>query len=420
MRVAAEDVWTVAQVVARVKRHVEADEALQHLWVVGEVSNFKAHSSGHWYFTLKDSAQMPAVMFRTDAIRSAFRPEDGVSVLAFGRVGVYERQGQTQLYVQHLEPFGAGRAALELEQVKKRLQAEGLFSRPKRPIPVLPRAVGVVTSGTGAALADIQTVAGRRFPGLTLMVFPVAVQGDAAPAAIVDGLQRAGRSGVDVIILARGGGSREDLSAFNAEIVVRAVAASPVPVVSAVGHEVDESLSDLAADLRAPTPSAAAEMVVPERRALEGQLASLRGRLEIQLQARVGRGRERIAAFSEHGMLAHPELWLAQRRMDVLRLEDAVQAGLARSAAARGASLAELRGRLRGVDPTAIMERGYAWVTHPDGRPAHPGELGPGQALHIRWRHDAWAVTTERPLNASGPPADGGVKGDGHDRVSDI
>jgi exodeoxyribonuclease VII large subunit len=307
-----------------------------------------------------------------------------MTILAFGRVGVYERQGQTQLYVQHVEPLGAGRAFLELEQLKKRLQEEGLFSRPKRPLPLLPRAVGVVTSGTGAALADIRTVAARRFPGLPLIVFPVTVQGDGAPASLVEGLTRAGGAGVDVIILARGGGSREDLQAFNAEVVIRAVVGVPVPVVSAVGHEVDESLTDLVADMRAPTPSAAAELVVPERRALETRVTALEERLEVQLRSRIARGRERIEAFSRYGMLAHPELWVAGRRMDVLRLEDALQGGLSRLAAVRTAWLAELRGRLAGTDPTAIMERGYAWVTRPDGRPVMPNELQASERLHVR------------------------------------
>jgi exodeoxyribonuclease VII large subunit len=414
--VRSEDVFTVGQVVARVKRHVEGDEVLQHLWVLGEVSNFKAHSSGHWYFTLKDSAQLPAVMFRSDAARSTFRPEDGLSVLAYGRLGVYERQGQVQLYVQHLEPFGAGQAALELQELKRRLQAEGLFTRPKRSLPLLPRAVAVVTGAASAALADIRTVAGRRFPGLALLVFPVTVQGESAPSSIVEGIRRAGLSGADVIILARGGGSQEDLGAFNAEIVVRAVAGAPVPVVSAVGHEVDESLSDRAADVRAATPAAAAELVVPERQALGALVTTLRERMDLQLRTRITRGRERVATLSEYGVLAHPERWLAGRRLDLSRIEEDLYRSLAHQTAGRATVLAEIRGRLVGMDPTAIMERGYAWVTRPDGRPVVPSDVLVGDRLHVQWRRHGWAVTAEQALGPNGVAA-GGSKGDGDSHV---
>ncbi len=409
----SEDVWTVGQVVARVKRHIEGDESLQHLWVLGEVSNFKAAASGHWYFTLKDSAQLPAVMFRGDALRNAFRPEDGETVLAYGRLGVYERQGQTQLYVQHLEAFGAGRAALELQELKRRLQAEGLFSRPKRALPLLPRAVAVVTGGASAALADIKTVAGRRFPGLPLLVFPVTVQGETAPASIVEGLTRAGASAADVIILARGGGSREDLAAFNTEVVVRAVFAAPVPVVSAVGHEVDDSLSDLAADVRAPTPSAAAELVVPERQALGSLVGAFRERLEVQLRARVTQGRQRVSALSAYGVLARPERWLGQRRLDLGRIEEDLHRRLAQQTAAKATVLAELRGRLLGMDPTAIMERGYAWVTRPDGKPAVPSAVVVGDRLHVHWRRQGWSVTAEQELFPDADAMTGGGDGGG-------
>ncbi len=404
---ASEQFLTVSQLVGHLKRLVDADPLLQRVWVLGEVSNFKAHSSGHWYFSLKDTAQVRAVMFRRDAARAGFRPEDGQAVLAFGRVSVFERDGQTQLYVSHMEPVGAGQRFLELEALKRRLQAEGWFSRPKRPLPLLPRAVGVVTSRTGAALQDVRTVAERRFPGIRLIVAPVTVQGERAPASIVRALLRVARHpAVDVVIVARGGGSQEDLGAFNTEAVVKAIGQCPRPVVSAVGHEVDITLADLAADVRAATPSAAAEMVVPDRRQLLLQTTALRVRLGAQLETRLVRERRRLDGLTARGPLARPELWLAGRRLAVARQQEALAASGQRWVRARQAVLAELRGRLGALDPLAVLARGYAVVTRADGQRLAVDALRPRDLLNVRWQNARWRVEAQEPL-AAATSADG-------------
>ncbi len=404
---ASEQFLTVSQLVGHLKRLVDADPLLQRVWVLGEVSNFKAHSSGHWYFSLKDTAQVRAVMFRRDAARAGFRPEDGQAVLAFGRVSVFERDGQTQLYVSHMEPVGAGQRFLELEALKRRLQAEGWFSRPKRPLPLLPRAVGVVTSRTGAALQDVRTVAERRFPGIRLIVAPVTVQGERAPASIVRALLRVARHpAVDVVIVARGGGSQEDLGAFNTEPVVKAIGQCPRPVVSAVGHEVDITLADLAADVRAATPSAAAELVVPDRRQLLLQTSALRVRLGAQLETRIVRERRRLDGLTAHGPLARPELWLAGRRLAVARQQEVLAASGQRWVRARQAVLAELRGRLGALDPLAVLARGYAVVTRADGQRLAVDALRPRDLLNVRWQNARWRVEAQEPL-AAATSADG-------------
>ncbi|HKQ97893.1 MAG TPA: exodeoxyribonuclease VII large subunit, partial [Candidatus Polarisedimenticolia bacterium] len=256
-------------------------ESLPAVWVEGEISNLRRYPSGHTYFTLKDDqAQVSAVLFRGQASWLKFRPEDGLKVIAHGRVGLYEARGGYQIVVERLEPAGLGALQLALEQLKARLAAEGLLDPArKRPLPLLPRRIGIVTSERGAALRDILRVLERRFAQVGVVIAPARVQGDGAAeeiAAAIAALNRLG--GLDALIVARGGGSIEDLWAFNEEIVARAIAASAVPVISAVGHETDVTLADLVADLRAPTPSAAAEMVIVSRREIVDRLASLRTR----------------------------------------------------------------------------------------------------------------------------------------------
>lgn len=410
---------TVSQLVARVKRLIESDRLLSGVWVVGELSGVKHHASGHWYFTLKDDAQLRAVMFRREAARLMFVPEDGQAVMAYGRVGVYERDGQTQLYVQHLEPVGAGQQFLALEALKQRLQAEGLFQRPKRPLPVLPRAIGVVTSRSGAALHDVRTVAQRRFPDLPLLVAAVTVQGDNAPAEIVRALKRVGNEpGIDVVILARGGGSREDLMVFNHEAVVRAVAACAVPVISAIGHEVDVTLSDLAADVRAPTPSAAAELAVPERTQLEARVRELGQRLQQRLRLRIAEGRRRLEGWSAHGVLRSPSGFLSERRFALARQEDRLRASLNARLVTRRRALDRGRALLSGLNPSAVLERGFTMVTGENGRPLAYAQVVPHATVHIHWREGAWVAETLSPETC--PPVSdrstGATSASGQDR----
>ncbi|MCL8207599.1 MAG: exodeoxyribonuclease VII large subunit [Actinomycetia bacterium] len=403
-------VWSVSQLVAHLKRLVDEDPALQKLWVVGELANVRRHSSGHWYFTLKDAASIRCVMFRSDAQSLRFHPEDGQAVVVAGRLSVYERDGQCQVYVRYMEPVGMGERYLALEALKRRLAEEGLFSRPKRRLPDLPRAVGVVTSPVGAALQDVRTVTFRRFPGLRLVVAPVLVQGERAPESIVAGLARvAAHPLVDVIIVARGGGSKEDLGAFNDERVVRAVAACPKPVVSAVGHEIDVTLTDLAADVRAPTPSAAAEMTVPERAVLLDRVAAFRRRLVQHVRWRVAQERRRLDGWSTHGVLASPTMLLTGRRMAVARLAEAMEAAYRHDLAGRRARLSRLAGRLEALDPLAVLERGYSLVTDAAGHHVRARDVRVGQTLVVTWADGRWDVASVRAHEAEeGAERDGG------------
>ncbi|HXG04019.1 MAG TPA: exodeoxyribonuclease VII large subunit, partial [Candidatus Binatia bacterium] len=273
-------VLTVTQLTEQLRRTVE--ERFPAVWVEGEISNFRLYGSGHAYFTLKDEgAQLRAVMFRTRTRRLRFEPTDGLHVLAFGALEVYPQRGEYQLVVELLEPRGVGALQLAFEQLKQRLGAEGLFDAGrKRPLPRFPRRIGLVTSPDGAALRDMLRIIGRRFAGLSIVLAPCRVQGEGAAEEIAQGLADLNRlGGVDVIIVGRGGGSLEDLWAFNEEVVARAIAASKVPVISAVGHEVDVTIADFVADVRAPTPSAAAEMVAARRDELIERFAALELRL---------------------------------------------------------------------------------------------------------------------------------------------
>lgn len=279
-RGATPHVYTVTELTREIRDLLE--ESFPSVWVEGEISNLHFHSSGHMYLTLKDDkSQIRAVMFRMQVHQLPFEPEDGMYVLCLGRIGVYEARGEYQLYLDFIEPKGLGALVRALEQLKLRLATEGLFDEArKRPLPFLPRVIGIVTSPTGAVIRDMLRILGRRFPKVHVLVRPVRVQGEGAAQEIAQGIRDLNEwPGVDVIVVARGGGSLEDLWAFNEEEVARAIAASRVPVVSAVGHEVDYTISDFVADMRAPTPSAAAELIVPVHCELHRLLEELRGRL---------------------------------------------------------------------------------------------------------------------------------------------
>ncbi|NLG86158.1 MAG: exodeoxyribonuclease VII large subunit, partial [Firmicutes bacterium] len=310
-------VYTVTELTQLVKENMEDDPRLDGIWVRGEIGTFKCHSSGHVYFTLKDSKSLlRCVMFRSFAVRLRFQPSAGLMVLVLGQIGVYERDGAYQLYVRELQPDGLGAEYLALEQSKQRLAQEGLLSpERKRPLPALPKKVAVVTSPVGAALQDIIAVARRRFAGIEILLCPVLVQGAQSPRQIVQALRRLNQlAGVDVVILARGGGSREDLWAFNDEQVARQVAASKVPLVSAVGHEVDYTLADLAADVRAPTPSAAAELVFPDRRQLEKELFYCSRRLDEAWNQYLFQQRNLLQAIKDRELWSKPATLLAERQ----------------------------------------------------------------------------------------------------------
>lgn len=373
-----EQALSVSQVTQTIKHAVEGTPELQDVWVRGEVSNYKHHSSGHRYFSLKDDAAvLRAVMFERHAREQAavwgpLPPDlgDGVEVVAHGYVGVYGKSGQYQLYVDVLIAAGAGSLHLALERLKAKLAAEGLFDAArKRPLPRLPRRVAVVTSPSGAAVRDIIRVARRRFPNIEIVVVPVAVQGETAPDEIAEGLRRANDPALraDVIIVGRGGGSLEDLWAFNDERVARAIAASRLPVVSAVGHETDFTIADLVADLRAPTPSAAAEIVVPDRAELERRLKGLAARLASGLRRMVKEDRRRLALLRARTPLRRP-LWpilTGRQRIDELRA--ALVRDTRAAVDARRRRLEHAAGRLQALSPLAVLARGYAVAQKQDG-----------------------------------------------------
>ena len=290
------------------------------MWIEGEVSNFKAAQSGHLYFTLKDArAQLRCVCFRDQVRGLKFRPEDGLHITVRGSLGVYEMRGEYQLYVSHIEPVGLGALQLAFEQLKKKLEGEGLFAEArKRPLPVLPRCIGVVTSPSGAAIRDILRVLKRRFANVRVQLYPVKVQGDGAAMEIAAALRYFSRArSVDVVIVARGGGSLEDLWAFNEEIVARAIAASEIPVITGVGHETDFTIADFVADLRAPTPSAAAEIVLRSRQEFDRHIAEHQQHLVHHIRYLLSERRHRVRDLQTHRGFRQLEALVRQRRQHV-------------------------------------------------------------------------------------------------------
>ena len=354
-------VLRVSELVAVLRDAVES--AVGRVWVVGEVSNLRRAASGHCYFTLKDdAAQIRAVMFRGDASRLRFDLEDGLEALAFGEVSLYVARGELQMVVRDVEPRGVGALRLAFEQLRARLDAEGLFDPAnKRPLPSFPRAVGIVTSLHAAALHDVLEVSGALWPSLPLLISPARVQGEGADLEIVEALQLlAGRPEIDVILLVRGGGSIEDLWSFNSEALARAIARCPIPVVAGVGHETDVTIADLAADARAPTPSAAAALVVPDRRALQELLLRSERRLAAGVGAQLERGRSRVASRADALRHLSPAARLAAWRARLARGGDRLRAALDAQLAGGRTRLAIAAGQLDSLSPLAVLGRGYA------------------------------------------------------------
>jgi exodeoxyribonuclease VII large subunit len=407
-------VWIVRELVAAVRTNVEREYS--DIWVEGEISNFRAHDSGHLYFTLKDEAsQLRAVMFRSQARLLRFRPEDGMQVVLRGRVTVYEGRGELQLSAEYLEPKGAGALQVAFEQLKAKLEAEGLFDASrKKPIPLLPRHIGVVTSPQAAALRDILNILRRRHHTVNILIYPAQVQGDLAAAEVSAGVKYFNRAkNVDVILVARGGGSAEDLAAFNHEGLARTVAGSQIPVISAVGHETDFTIIDFVADLRAPTPSAAAEMVIRSRQEIEEQAEGLRLRLARAVRYRLLMAKQTLTEAAQHGAFArmmdginqrqqrlddlnfrlekaerrlieqHRRRWeraaAAVRHYDVRRVLAGIGQELVSSKAALTSAiktslfrnrsrLEQIEHQLKALSPVAILERGYALVFDAAGK----------------------------------------------------
>ncbi len=415
-------VWTVRALVSAVRSHIEREYS--DCWVEGEISNLRIPDSGHLYFTLKEeSAQIRVVMFRSSAKLLRFRPENGLQVTVRGRITVYEDRGELQISAEFMEPKGAGALQLAFEQLKARLQAEGLFEASrKKPIPPLPQKIGIITSPQGAALRDILNILARRHHSANVLIYPAQVQGDAAPGEVMAGLRYfqqsshqapRGSRAVEVIIIARGGGSAEDLAGFNHEGLARAVADSKIPVISAIGHETDFTIVDFVADLRAPTPSAAAELVIRSRQEIEAQAEDLYARLERALRYRLLMARQELTERAQHGAFARmmDGIHRRQQKLDEqrFRLEKAegqllerchrrsesaaaavrhydarrrlaavrqsLESQVANLAAAARTRLLESRGALdrrtaslEALSPVAILNRGYALVFDAKGR----------------------------------------------------
>ncbi len=355
---------TVSELNRCVKGLLDSEEALRNLWVRGEISNFRHHRpSGHMYFSLKDDqASVRAVMFRSYAARIGFAPEDGLGVLASGSASLYERDGQYQLYVRELEPSGVGALHLAFEQLRAKLLQEGLFAdENKKPLPLLPRRVGIVTSLEGAALQDIIQVSRRRFSGCQLVVEPARVQGAGAAEEISAALLRLDQSGlVDVIIVGRGGGSLEDLWAFNEETLARAIFESRTPVVSAVGHETDVTIADLVADARAATPSVAAELVFASRNELVARVSGYRSRLGLAAARTIAVLRTQLATLAAARVLAQPTAYLDGPRQSVDTLGSRLAAAVESLTTRCRHRLALAAGRLGDLSPLAVLGRGYS------------------------------------------------------------
>lgn len=356
-------VFSVTEITRLLKRYLEEEPLFRRVIICGEISNFKHHSSGHMYFVLKDTnSSIRCVMFRGQNSRLRFIPDNGLEVYATGSISIYEASGVYQLYVEHLEPRGMGDLHLAFEQLKDKLRNEGLFDpEKKRPIPFLPRRIGIVTSPTGAAIQDMTSIITRRMPGADILIAPAQVQGRDAALSIVAALDALIRWGeVDVIILGRGGGSIEDLWPFNEELVARAVYASPVPIVSAVGHETDVTICDFVADLRAPTPSGAAELVVPVVAELLAGLGGLENRLHKALFQSCQRKRERIAVLGRVLNSYSPSDIIRQRRQRLDELSQRLLVAMERQLATEKRELYLAAERLDSLSPLSVLTRGYA------------------------------------------------------------
>ncbi len=381
-------VFTVSELNQFIKDLLDNVPPLQEVLLRGEVSNYKMYPSGHHYFTLKDSqCSLKCVMFKGSAMRLRFRPENGMQVIAAGRVSVYPRDGAYQLYCTSLTPEGAGDLSVAFEQLKEKLRKEGLFDeRHKKPLPKYPRRIAIVTSPAGAAVHDMIRILRRRYPIAKVLLLPVRVQGTEAPAEIAGAIRYADRHKLaDVLITGRGGGSLEDLWAFNDERVARAIYEAEVPVISAVGHEPDVAISDFVADRRASTPSNAAEIAVPDMAELLRTLGGMEQRMQQGTQRCIGYRRERLEALAEKRVLTESTAYLEDRRQDIDHLTHRLCAGM-RSASGQAAQrFGALAAALDALSPLKVLGRGYALAQTEDGTVLRSsGQVNTGDRVHVR------------------------------------
>ena len=377
---------SVTQLTQYIKLLLDRDEILSQVCVRGELSNYKAHSSGHQYFTLKDEgAVISCVMFRSDAMKMRFRPESGMKVILYGRVSLFPKSGQYQIYVTAMQPDGVGALAVAFEQLKRRLYEEGLFDPAhKQPLPSYPHRVALITSPTGAAVRDMTRILGRRWPMAEVLVCPVRVQGEGAAEEIAQMLDYVDKHQLaDVIITGRGGGSLEDLWAFNEEIVARAIYRCTIPVISAVGHEPDVTISDYVADVRAATPSNAAEIAVQDEAAIRSSLRQLQLRLEQAEGRKLTQLRQRLDALAQKPVMKRPEAYLQQQELQLEMLRQRLEhagTGVVQKNALRFQRAAA---KLDALSPLKVLSRGYAMVTREDAVVRSVTQLQPGDPVAV-------------------------------------
>lgn len=382
-------VYTVSQVNQAIKATLEAQAGFGDILIRGEISNYKIHSAGHRYFSLKDEgATISAVMFRSDASRMRFQVQNGMNVIAHGRISSYPKSGQVQLYVHELMPDGIGALAVAFEQLKQKLYREGLLDEThKRPIPRFPERIAVVTSPTGAAIRDVLRILRQRFPYASVCIYPVQVQGEAAPRQIAAAIEQVNcDASADVIITGRGGGSMEDLWAFNEEITARAIYHSNIPVISAVGHEPDITISDLVADARAATPSNAAEIAVPDQLELRRFLQSANSLLTLSIVNHLKRERAVLKALEQRRERKKPKYYLEEKQLEVNQLEQHLTATMTETLKEYRRTLKQQVGYLDAYSPLKILSRGYSVVTRADGRIVSSSALlRRGESIDIRF-----------------------------------
>ncbi len=366
----SQSAMTVTSLNEYVKSILDRDPVLGEVWVKGEISNFTNHRTGHFYFTLKDEGgAIKAVMFKGYNAKLKFLPENGMKVIVHGRVSGFVRGGEYQLYAYSMEPDGIGSLYVMYEQLKKKLEAEGLFApERKRPLPKIPSRVGIITSPTGAAVRDMINVTGRRFPYAKIILYPSLVQGDGAPAQLIRGIEYFNQTnGADVIIIGRGGGSIEDLWAFNDEALARCVAASRIPVISAVGHETDFTICDFAADKRAPTPSAAAELAVPETGELKRKFQNVVGRMELSLTKKLELYKRRLDAAAKNRVMTSPKYMVDDKRLYILSISERMENSVARLIDRKRQEFIKNTAKLEALNPMSVISRGYSAVFTGDG-----------------------------------------------------
>ena len=383
-------VLSVSQINFFIKSLIEGDGRMRDIYARGEISNFTDHyRSGHLYFSLKDEKSvLKAVMFSSAARRLRFRPKEGMRVLVRGRVAVYEPGGQYQFYVEDMQPDGVGALSLAFEQLKEKLAAEGLFAEEhKRPIPPFPARIGVITSPTGAAVQDIRNILSRRWPAAEIVFCPVLVQGEDAAAQLTAAVKLMNaQKAADVIIIGRGGGSAEDLAAFNDETLARAVFASKIPVISAVGHETDFTICDFVADLRAPTPSAAAELAVPDKRELYERVSAFRQKAISALRARAQLVKTRLARYAESSVMQYSERLLTPYMTALATADERLRGAIGQRLDGAKHSLSLVAEKLHGLSPLAVLSRGYGAVSDENGRTVtRAGDLRVGDRVQIRF-----------------------------------